>query len=495
MIPRATTVGTLKTYRYDLNRSNYTMGQSMTKITTQRNFNSFAEDPAIASRCFQLRRSYLRTNTQLTQNTSVYSKYQQAWDSLDGISSDIARMQADTSFGDIIRAENGATASGRNALGQSLVAKADSIIQTMNGRFGENFIFAGADTLNVPFTWQPQQNPDYIDPATADPTNPDHAGAFKYMADPAKVDAGVLYTDDPALANQVLKPNPNHDEEYDKEVQQKEQDGTVTTEDYQDPRYGQYLKEDGFGTNTSGKAAKIPEENKDYNENSAFKYVKSDGTYTNEATEAARELYYRGVSVNANDDEKMNYFLKEEKKYMDLGLGYQERNGEVVPSSVFDASLQGVFYLGDTGTVTRTANMYDENGAVTASREVEVPNNIVSCIERMGRILMRCDPDDGSYASEDDEFEAIALAQQFEDVMSVCSQRYVELDTQSGFLKDNGELLTKNCDTLSEQFLGMEDVDPAAAISDFMYARYCYDTALKVGNSILSQSLMDYMSL
>ena len=50
-------------------------------------------------------------------------------------------------------------------------------------------------------------------------------------------------------------------------------------------------------------------------------------------------------------------------------------------------------------------------------------------------------------------------------------------------------------DTLQEQFLGMEDVNPAAAISDFMYARYCYDTALKVGNSILSQSLMDYMSL
>ena len=167
MIPRTTTVGSLKTYRYNMNRSSYTMNTAMNKVITQRNFNSFAEDPAIASRCFQLRRSYLRANTQLNLTNSVYSKYQQAWSSLDSVSSDIARLQDDTAFGSILRAENGPTASGRNALGQSMIAKADSIIQTMNGRFGENFVFAGADTLNVPFTWHPKQNPDYIDPALA----------------------------------------------------------------------------------------------------------------------------------------------------------------------------------------------------------------------------------------------------------------------------------------------------------------------------------------
>lgn len=504
MIPRTTTVGSLKTYRYDLNRSSYTMNTSMNKVITQRNFNSFAEDPAIASRCFQLRRSYLRANTQLNLTNSVYSKYQQAWSSLDSVSSDIARMQDDTAFGSILRAENGPTASGRNALGQSMVAKADSIVQTMNGRFGENFVFAGADTLNVPFTWHPKQNPDYIDPAEADATNPDHAGAFQYMIDPAKVadgtvPAGTLYTNDETLANLVPKENPNYDEEYTKSVQDMEADAaangtTVDVAVYQDERYGQYLKADGYGTGKASKAEQVPEVNKDYNENSDKKYLKNDGTGTNEKTEAARALYYRGEPVDENDNEKMEYYLKEEHRYMDLGLGHQEKDGKIVESSVFDSALQGVFYLGDTGTTTRTAEMYDENGNVTSSKEVEVPNNIVSIINRLGQILLRCDPDDGAYASEDDEYEARALAQQFEDVMSTCSQRYVELDAKSGFLKDNAELLTKNLDTLQEQFLGMEDVDPAA-ISDFMYARYCYDTALKVGNSILSQSLMDYMSL
>lgn len=490
MIPRTTTVGSLKTYRYNMNRSSYTMNTAMNKVITQRNFNSFAEDPAIASRCFQLRRSYLRANTQLNLTNSVYSKYQQAWSSLDSVSSDIARLQDDTAFGSILRAENGPTASGRNALGQSMIAKADSIIQTMNGRFGENFVFAGADTLNVPFTWHPKQNPDYIDPAELDPTNPDHANAFQYyaFADPANPDPDNLVpTNDITDLSKVIQDpvlNPARGEDYD------------TTLKPGDEGYeAQYLDADGNPTDDLQQAKWEPRKNPDYNENTGFKYLKNDGTGTNEKTEAARALYYRGEPVDENDNEKMEYYLKEEKRYMDLGLGHQEKDGKVVPSSVFDSALQGIFYLGDTGTTTRAAKMYDENGNVTSTKEVEVPNNIVSIINRMGQILLRCDPDNGAYASEDDEYEARALAQQFEDVMSTCSQRYVELDAQSGFLRDNAELLTQNMDTLQEQFLGMEDVDPAAAISDFMYARYCYDTALKVGNSILSQSLMDYMSL
>ncbi len=490
MIPRTTTVGSLKTYRYNMNRSSYTMNTAMNKVITQRNFNSFAEDPAIASRCFQLRRSYLRANTQLNLTNSVYSKYQQAWSSLDSVSSDIARLQDDTAFGSILRAENGPTASGRNALGQSMIAKADSIIQTMNGRFGENFVFAGADTLNVPFTWHPKQNPDYIDPAELDPTNPDHANAFQYyaFADPANPDPDNLVpTNDITDLSKVIQDpvlNPARGEDYD-----------TTLKPGDDGYEAQYLDADGNPTDDLQQAKWEPRKNPDYNENTGFKYLKNDGTGTNEKTEAARALYYRGEPVDENDNEKMEYYLKEEKRYMDLGLGHQEKDGKVVPSSVFDSALQGIFYLGDTGTTTRTAKMYDENGNVTSTKEVEVPNNIVSIINRMGQILLRCDPDNGAYASEDDEYEARALAQQFEDVMSTCSQRYVELDAQSGFLRDNAELLTQNMDTLQEQFLGMEDVNPAAAISDFMYARYCYDTALKVGNSILSQSLMDYMSL
>ena len=88
MIPRMTTVGTLKNYRYDLNRSNNTMSKAMNTVMTGRAFNSYAEDPAIATRCFQLRRSYQRAASQLTVNDSLYRKYNQAWSALEEGSQD-----------------------------------------------------------------------------------------------------------------------------------------------------------------------------------------------------------------------------------------------------------------------------------------------------------------------------------------------------------------------------------------------------------------------
>lgn len=490
MIPRMTTVGNLKNYRYGLNRSGYTMNQMMNKVITQRNFNSFAEDPAAAARCFQLRRSYLRTSSQLTLNESVYSKYQQAWKTLDGVSEMIDTVKPDTGFGSILEALNSPTASGRNALGQTLVSKADSVIQSMNGRYGENFVFAGADTLNVPFSWKPAKNPDYIDPAAAqaDPGNPEYAAAFKYyaFADPANPDPDQLVgTNDISDLSKVVQDpvlNPaREDPNYDTTLQPGD-------EGYE----GLYLKADGTGSTDDlvNEAKWAPRENPDYDKNSSMRYLKADGTPTSLENEAGRKLCYRGVPVDENDNEKLNYYLYDEKKFIDLGLGFQERDGEIVESSVFDEALQGVYYLGGTGTSPETAVVGGKEWTFD-----DIPNNVVSVMEEFGRILLRCDPDSGAWASDEDRARAQALAQRFEDSASLAKQRYDELDAQSGFLKDNGELLTTNAKTLNEQFLALEDVDPAAAISDFMYAKYCYDTALKVGNSILSQSLMDYMSL
>ena len=68
---RSTTNGTLKTYRYNLQRSSYTMNKARETVQTQRQFTSFAEDPAAAAKAFQLRRSLLRTNSQYDVGDSV----------------------------------------------------------------------------------------------------------------------------------------------------------------------------------------------------------------------------------------------------------------------------------------------------------------------------------------------------------------------------------------------------------------------------------------
>ena len=353
MIARTTTLSSMKTYRYNLQRSGYYMNRAMNTVQTGRIFNSFADDPATAALSFQKRRALLRNSAQRSLNTSIQYKYQQAWKAMDQIESNLDTVSGNATFKELLlKAENGPTASARTALGKSMTALAENMVQTMNGRYGENFLFAGADGLNVPFTWG--------------------------------------------------------------------------------------------GT---------------------------DG----------RDLCYRGVPVSTTDPDelaKLDYFSKEEVKNADIGLGFDINGGKIESSSVFNQALQGVDFLGGYGV--------DEDGD---------PKNVIAMIDRMGTILKGCTSDDGKFASDAEEAEFFRLAEKFEGASARVKDKYIELDTKSGFLSSNATILEANQYNLQEQISGLEDVDEALAISDLIFAKYTYDTALKVGNSVLSQSLMDYMKL
>ena len=482
MIPRMTTVGTLKNYRYSLNNSNNTMTKAMNTVLTRRLFNSYAEDPALATRCFQIRNSYWKAQSQLNVNESLRHKYDVAWESLSNMSTDLYALAEDASYSSVLRSLSDPTGPGRTALGQSLSAKAKDLAQIMNGRYGENYIFSGADTLRAPFTWEPYENPAYIK-GTPDAANPDHAHAFQYV----QADGTLTNIEgDEAL---VGKPNPNYSKEFTDQA---------TAADVDDPRYGQFLRADGRGTTVEADAVQIPKENENYDPTTSFKYLKADGSGTDDENEAAKVLHYRGVRVDSNepdDVKKMEYFLNGESKYIDVGLGHKEVDGEVVSSTVFDSALQGIYFTGGYGTKDGVeVEIEKPDGTIVRKTVDNIPNNVISVVNEMGEILQRCNPEDGRWASEDDQFRFKALVDQFEESCSSFRERWTEMDTQSGFLRDNSELLTNTKDSLQQQYMELEDADPAAAISDFMFARYCYDAALKVGNSVLSQSLMDYMS-
>ena len=47
--------------------------------------------------------------------------------------------------------------------------------------------------------------------------------------------------------------------------------------------------------------------------------------------------------------------------------------------------------------------------------------------------------------------------------------------------------------SIQEQMQKVEGIDPAAAITDYMWNQYAYNAALKVGTSILSPSFIDFM--
>ena len=348
---RSTTNGTLKTYRYNLQRSSYTKNKAQETVQTQRKFNSFAEDPAAAAKAFQLRRSLLRTDSQYNVGESVKHKYEVAWSTLESVVQDVNNRKSDSAFAMILQGKSDTIGSGAVALGQSMRTLATGIVQSMNCRYGENFVFAGADGLNVPFTWE------------------------------------------------------------------------------------------GEGDD--------------------------------------RKLCYRGIPVDTQDPKELEAlkYMANERKNADLGYGMQEdENGNIIGSSVANVGLQGITFLGYGK---------DADGD---------PKNIVSIADRMGTLLRRCDPDSGDWASAADKEEFSRLAKKFEDAASQLTDKHTEMDTQAAFIKSNQKQLKANTGTLQEQFLSIEDVDLADAITSFSWAQYCYNASLKVGNSILSQSLMDYMN-
>jgi len=341
---RITTNGTIHTYKSNLLRSNKKLNDASNKVLTQRNFNSFAEDPASASKAFQMRRSKWATDVQLDNTQTVANKFVSAWDNIDQIINDLGNDMAKVSSMTALSDPNSA---GRNALGQTLSTTADSVMQLMNIKYGDEFVFAGADGCNVPFSWGADGN-----------------------------------------------------------------------------------------------------------------------------------LQYRGINVNGETQADMDLLdkMNEEATYVDMGMGLKEdAQKNIVTSSAFNSALSGIDFLG-YGT--------DKDG---------LPNNVVSIMKQLGEIFQNCDPDTGAYKSAGDKEKAEKLNDKLSSALSTMSIRLTELDVKSTTLNTNVTRLTSLSDTLNEQIVDVEQCEAADAITELSWAQYCYNAALKIGNTIMSQSLMDYM--
>lgn len=147
---RITTNMMMSTYRFNLMNSTNTLSDSVNKLQTKRNFNSYAEDPAAASQAFRLRRQWCQTSSQLDNTDTTYNKFHTGWTNLAGVIKDLSDANGRVSA---IRGNSDTAGESRSALALVLRETADSVVESMNQKVGEQFIFAGNDGLNVPFTW------------------------------------------------------------------------------------------------------------------------------------------------------------------------------------------------------------------------------------------------------------------------------------------------------------------------------------------------------
>ena len=349
---RATTNGVMKAYRVNLNKSTLRLNSARDTVLTERNFNSYAEDPSAAAEAFQLRRTFMSVSSQLNISESVARKFDTAYGAIDSVVNMVDNAASGSAMQAVINAANDPTGAGRTALGTELMQLADSIVQAMNCKYGDQYIFSGADGLTLPFEWK------------------------------------------------------------------------------------------GEGAN--------------------------------------RILCYRGLGVSdASQQSTLEYLSTHEARYVDVGIGLTEdENDQLIKSSAFDSVLQGIGVLG-YGTSTVDG--------------IEVPNNIGEIVYRMGYILSQCDQETGKWASGDQKAEFQALLEHFDQSSSELKKYHGDMSTKADYLKNNQSVLENTAYTLNEQILAVEQCDLADAITSFSWAQYCYNAALKMGNSILSESLMDYV--
>lgn len=145
---RITTNGTLFNYRYNLMTTTNQLNKAMTQVMTQRSFSTYAENPAGATRAFKIHSSLNATRAQYDNNKTVTSKFETAWSIMDGVINDLTHE-----LGKVPAMEglNGTNLDNLDTQAQILRSGAESIIQSLNGRYDQDFIFAGSDNQEAPF--------------------------------------------------------------------------------------------------------------------------------------------------------------------------------------------------------------------------------------------------------------------------------------------------------------------------------------------------------
>jgi flagellin-like hook-associated protein FlgL len=365
---------------------------------------------------------------------------------------------------------NDPTGDAREQLTKVLDQISQTIVQNLNQKYGENFIFSGADGHNVPFEIKDDKL--YYRGVPVDSNEKTTLEKLDYISKGEKkyVDIGLGYDMNGAVASTQTVTVDGKAVEF-QMYALVDANGTTYVKD----PASSLVKRSTFDAMDPADQPKILKQNANpgdpqrFNENGV---PDPNGEYylnLDQAETMTKEEYETAVS----DAEKLKYLMNE-KQFVDIGLGFQENeNGQLIESSAYNAALNGLTFIGYG---------LDADGD---------PKNIYSLVQKMKEISSRVK--DGENWTDEDYDEFDGLVKKLERASSEFKTEFTNMSAGTQKLENNVELLEDNFYNLQEQYADIEDVDMADAITSFVWAQYCYNAALKVGNSVLSESLMDYL--
>lgn len=198
-------------------------------------------------------------------------------------------------------------------------------------------------------------------------------------------------------------------------------------------------------------------------------------------------LYYQGKDVN---DAEVMEGLKDQALYADIGFGMSfypdghPNEGDIVPSSAFDMAFPGILAVG-YGTTDVTVYDTNKDGTIEdADEKVQLSNNIIVLAGQMADVLEK-EPFDRDLCN--------AMWNQFKAGREELQNQFARVGTKAQLLENTAKRLEIESDNIKEQYQDAVGIEPALAITNESYAKYSYDAALKIGMSLLGNSLLDFM--
>lgn len=452
---RATTGGVLKSYRANLMNSFISMNKSRDTVLSQRNFNSYAEDPAAAAKAFRLRKSRMTVDSQHSICSDTLKKYQTAYSCLQSMDEIIDTKGSDMTTLKEATLEwlDDPKGDAREQLSKVLDRMSEILVQNMNQKYGDNFIFAGADGHNVPFEIKDHKL--YYRGVSVDAAIPNVMGTKEAdgSVTPLEINAGATPPITSTNGGSYVKMDTS---------------ALIKKDDYDNVPAGDPKPTILIANDTTTPPTPQAFDSKGN--------VVDPNTYTGDIyyldMTKAETMTVKEYDAQKLEAEKLEY-LKNEKYYVDIGLGFQEdKNGNLIPSSGFNAALNGINFFGCG---------LDEDGD---------PKNIYSIVQKLTEISDSVS-EGGGWGSVYDEFKR--LVGKLETASSNFKTEFTNMAASTTKLENNEKLLEDNFYNLQEQYAALEDVDMVDSLTSFIWAQYCYNAALKVGNNVLSESLMDYL--
>lgn len=190
-------------------------------------------------------------------------------------------------------------------------------------------------------------------------------------------------------------------------------------------------------------------------------------------------LYKADGTVDTSNAAQRLEELSKDSSFVDLGFGLTLNSTSAAASSAVNVDASSAFNISLPGINLVGFGKYTNADGTTT------PKNMLLLIGEIADTLKQPDFDYDKYKD---------LLGKFDERRSDVLKHVTTLGTNTEFLTTTADRLQTNEINLTQQIDNVVNVDMAEAIMNFSWAQYAYNSALKVGNNILTPSFIDFMN-